>query len=103
MGRAPQPDRDPRHHPAQQRAAGHVRAEEIDKVAINPNTLAVLQLRALQDLASSPNSKVVVPYAAAGLVGNAEMLVQALQGTTLPTPAPAAPASAAVDNGAGSY
>ncbi len=68
----------------------------IDKVAINPNTLAVLQLRALQDLASSPNSKVVVPYAAVGLVGNAEMLVQALQGTTLPTPAPAAPASAAV-------
>jgi regulator of protease activity HflC (stomatin/prohibitin superfamily) len=51
----------------------------IDKVAINPNTLAVLQLRALQDLASAPNAKVVVPYAAAGLVGNAEVLVQALR------------------------
>jgi regulator of protease activity HflC (stomatin/prohibitin superfamily) len=53
----------------------------IDEVAINPNTLAVLQLRALQDLASAPNSKVVVPYAAAGLVGNAEVLLQALAGS----------------------
>jgi regulator of protease activity HflC (stomatin/prohibitin superfamily) len=51
----------------------------IDQVAINPNTLAVLQLRALQDVASAPNAKVVVPYAAAGLVGNAEVLLQALQ------------------------
>ncbi len=52
----------------------------IDEVAINPNTLAVLQLRALQDVAAAPNAKVVVPYSAAGLVGNAEVLVQALQG-----------------------
>ena len=58
----------------------------IDEVAINPNTLAVLQLRALQDVAAAPNAKVVVPYSAAGLVGNAEVLVQALQGTS-PTPA----------------
>ena len=46
----------------------------IDEVAINPNTLAVLQLRALQDVAAAPNAKVVVPYSAAGLVGNAEVL-----------------------------
>jgi len=49
----------------------------IDKATINPNTLAVLQLRALQDLASAPNSKVVVPYEAAGLVGAAQVLVDA--------------------------
>ena len=40
----------------------------------------MLQLRALQDIASSPNSKVVVPYQAAGLVGGAEVLVEALKG-----------------------
>ena len=68
----------------------------IDKVAINPNTLAVLQLRALQDLASSPNSKLVVPYAAAGLVGNAEMLVQALRDAGAPD------VVATVTNGTGS-
>jgi len=52
----------------------------IDGAVINPNTLAVLQLRALQDIASSPNAKVVVPYEAAGLVGGAEVLIQALKG-----------------------
>jgi regulator of protease activity HflC (stomatin/prohibitin superfamily) len=51
----------------------------IDSSTINANTLAVLQLRALQDLASAPNSKVVVPYAAAGLIGSAEVLVEALK------------------------
>ena len=51
----------------------------IDTATINPNTLAVLQLRALQDLASAPNSKVVVPYEAAGLVGGAAVLVDALK------------------------
>ena len=56
---------------------------------VNPNTLAVLQLRALQDIASSPNSKVVVPYEAAGLVGGAEVLVEALKGAG----GPSAPAS----------
>jgi len=52
----------------------------IDQVAINPNTVAVLQLRALQDVAAAPSSKLVVPYEAAGLVGAAEMLVGALAG-----------------------
>ena len=51
----------------------------IDEVAINPNTLAVMQLRALQDVASAPNTKVVVPYEAAGLVGGAQVLVDALR------------------------
>ncbi len=53
----------------------------IDQAEIKQNTLAVLQLRALQDIASSPNSKVVVPYEAAGLVGGAEMLMEALRGS----------------------
>ncbi|HEY3943161.1 MAG TPA: SPFH domain-containing protein [Acidimicrobiales bacterium] len=67
----------------------------IDEVAINPNTLAVLQLRALQDVAAAPNSKVVVPYASAGLVGNAEVLVQALQDAG----APAGPTGGGSRNG----
>lgn len=56
----------------------------IDKVAVNPNTLAVMQLRALQDVAASPNTKVVVPYEAAGLVGGAQVLVDALTGAGAP-------------------
>ncbi len=52
----------------------------IDAATINPNTLAVLQLRALQDIATAPNAKVVVPYEAAGLIGGAEMLVDVLKG-----------------------
>jgi regulator of protease activity HflC (stomatin/prohibitin superfamily) len=51
----------------------------IDEAEIKPNTLAVLQLRALQDLAMSNNSKLVIPYEAAGLVGGAQMLVEALK------------------------
>lgn len=51
----------------------------IDQVDILPNTLAVMQLRALQDVAASPTSKVVVPYEAAGLVGAAQVLVDALK------------------------
>jgi regulator of protease activity HflC (stomatin/prohibitin superfamily) len=51
----------------------------IDGVAIRPNTLALMQLRALQDVASAPNTKVVVPYEAAGLVGGAQVLVDALK------------------------
>jgi regulator of protease activity HflC (stomatin/prohibitin superfamily) len=51
----------------------------IDGVAVHPNTLAVVQLRALQDVASAPNTKIVVPYEAAGLVGGAEVLVDALK------------------------
>jgi regulator of protease activity HflC (stomatin/prohibitin superfamily) len=72
----------------------------IDQVAINPNTLAVLQLRALQDVAAAPNAKVVVPYNAAGLVGNAEVLLQALQDAGRPTIA-GVPASANGAAGAG--
>jgi regulator of protease activity HflC (stomatin/prohibitin superfamily) len=52
----------------------------IDQVAINPKTIAVLQLRAIEQLAAAPNAKVVVPYEAAGLIGGAEMLVDALKG-----------------------
>ena len=58
----------------------------IDESTINPKTLAVLQLRAIQDLASSPNAKVVVPYEAAGLIGGAQVLVDALKGALSPTP-----------------
>ncbi len=65
----------------------------IDQATINPNTLAVLQLRALQDVASSSSSKLVVPYEAAGLVGGAEMLVSALKGATA-APSPASNGSA---------
>ncbi|HEY8081142.1 MAG TPA: SPFH domain-containing protein [Acidimicrobiales bacterium] len=50
----------------------------IDTVKINPNTLAVMQLRALQEVATSPNAKLVVPYEAAGLVGAASALVEGL-------------------------
>jgi regulator of protease activity HflC (stomatin/prohibitin superfamily) len=53
----------------------------IDQVGINPNTLAVMQLRALEAVAASPNAKVVVPYEAAGLVGAAGTLVDALKGS----------------------
>jgi regulator of protease activity HflC (stomatin/prohibitin superfamily) len=53
--------------------------EAIDRVAVQPNTLAVMQLRALQDVAAAPNTKLVVPYEAAGLVGGAQVLVEALK------------------------
>ncbi len=51
----------------------------IDTSAIHPNTLAIMQLRALQSVATAPNSKVVVPYEAAGLVGAAQVLVDAMK------------------------
>jgi regulator of protease activity HflC (stomatin/prohibitin superfamily) len=51
----------------------------IDGATIKPNTLAVMQLRALQGVASSSNAKIVVPYEAAGLVGAAQVLVDALK------------------------
>jgi hypothetical protein len=38
-----------------------------------------MQLRALQALSTSPNSKIVVPYEAAGLVGAAQVLVDAMK------------------------
>jgi len=50
----------------------------IDTVAINQKTLAVMQLRALEHVATSPNAKLVVPYEAAGLVGGAAALVEGL-------------------------
>jgi len=50
----------------------------IDTVAINQKTLAVMQLRALEELARSKNAKLVVPYEAAGLVGAAAALVEGL-------------------------
>ena len=52
----------------------------IDEVAVHPNTLAIVQLRALQSVAAAPNAKLVVPYEAAGLVGSAQVLVEALKG-----------------------
>jgi regulator of protease activity HflC (stomatin/prohibitin superfamily) len=55
------------------------RLTAIDSATINPQTLAVLQLRALQDIASADNSKVVVPYEAASLMGAAEVLLTTLR------------------------
>src|SRR5271154_663526 len=51
----------------------------IDAATINPNTLAVLQLRALQALATAPNSKIVVPFEAAGLMGAAQVLIDGMK------------------------
>jgi regulator of protease activity HflC (stomatin/prohibitin superfamily) len=58
--------------------------EAIDEALIKPNTLAVMQLRALQAVASAPNSKIVVPYEAAGLVGAAQALVDAVKVAGVP-------------------
>ena len=58
--------------------------EAIDATVVKPNTLAVTQLRALQAVASAPNSKIVVPYEAAGLVGAAQALVDAVKEAGLP-------------------
>jgi regulator of protease activity HflC (stomatin/prohibitin superfamily) len=55
------------------------RLTAIDTATINPHTLAVLQLRALQDIAASDNAKVVVPYEATSLMGAAEVLLSALR------------------------
>jgi regulator of protease activity HflC (stomatin/prohibitin superfamily) len=83
------------------RGAGEAaRLNAIDSATINPHTLAVLQLRALQDIAASPNAKVVVPYEATSLMGAAEVLLSTLRnedmGTTsngtAPAPAVATPA-----------
>jgi regulator of protease activity HflC (stomatin/prohibitin superfamily) len=62
------------------RGAGEAaRLTAIDTATINPNTLAVLQLRALQDIATSDSAKVVVPYEATSLMGAAEVLLSALR------------------------
>jgi regulator of protease activity HflC (stomatin/prohibitin superfamily) len=55
------------------------RLSSLDTATINPRTLAVLQLRALQDIAAAPGSKVVVPYEAASLMGSAEVLLSTLR------------------------
>jgi regulator of protease activity HflC (stomatin/prohibitin superfamily) len=68
-----------------EKAAAQLRGEgeaaslmAIDTATIRPNTLAFLQLRALREVATSPNAKLVIPYEAAGLVGGAAALVEAL-------------------------
>jgi len=55
------------------------RLTSIDTATINPHTLAVLQLKALQDIAASDNAKVVVPYEATSLMGAAEVLLSTLR------------------------
>jgi regulator of protease activity HflC (stomatin/prohibitin superfamily) len=68
------------------RGAGEAsRLTAIDTATINPRTLAVLQLRALQDIAASNNAKVVVPYEAASLMGAAEVLLSTLRNEDLDT------------------
>jgi len=59
------------------------RLNAIDSANINPRTLAVLQLRALQDIAASNNAKVVVPYEATSLMGAAEVLLSTLRSEPL--------------------
>ncbi len=71
----------------------------IDEVAIRPNTLAVMQLHALQGVAAAPNTKVVVPYEAAGLVGGAQVLVDALKAVATDGAATNAPANGSVRGG----
>jgi hypothetical protein len=85
------------------RGAGEAaRLDAIDASTINPRTLAVLQLRALQDIAASDNAKVVVPYEATSLMGAAEVLLSTLRTEPLsgeastngpPPGTPATPAS----------
>ncbi len=58
------------------------RLNSLDTATINPRTLAVLQLRALQEIAASNNAKVVVPYEAASLMGSAEVLLSTLRSAT---------------------
>ncbi|HEY2214524.1 MAG TPA: stomatin-like protein [Acidimicrobiales bacterium] len=68
------------------------RLTSLDTAIINPRTLAVLQLRALQDIATSNNAKVVVPYEATSLMGAAEVLLSTLRNSesdqTPPPPPP---------------
>jgi regulator of protease activity HflC (stomatin/prohibitin superfamily) len=71
------------------------RLTSLDTATINPRTLAVLQLRALQEIAASNNAKVVVPYEAASLMGSAEVLL-----STLKSVSPDSPESPGKQNGA---
>ena len=59
------------------------RLTSIDTATINPHTLAVLQLKELQDIASSDNAKIVVPYEATSLMGAAEVLLSTLRNENL--------------------
>src|ERR1700691_334843 len=61
---------------------GAARLASLDTATINPRTLAVLQLRALQEIAASDNAKVVVPYEATSLMGAAEVLLSTLRSGT---------------------
>jgi regulator of protease activity HflC (stomatin/prohibitin superfamily) len=63
------------------------RLTSLDTATINPRTLAVLQLRALQEIAASNNAKVVVPYEAASLMGSAEVLLSTLRSSNSDTDA----------------
>ena len=81
------------------RGAGEAsRLNSLDTATINPHTLAVLQLRALQDIAAADNTKVVVPYEATSLMGAAEVLLSTLRNEDLGASSngkdPAAPAAA---------
>jgi len=58
------------------------RLTSLDTATINPRTLAVLQLRALQEIAASDNAKVVVPYEATNLMGAAEVLLSTLRSSS---------------------
>jgi regulator of protease activity HflC (stomatin/prohibitin superfamily) len=69
------------------------RLTSLDTAVINPRTLAVLQLKALQDIAASSNAKVVVPYEATSLMGAAEVLLSTLRNSDIEAP-PIAPAAA---------
>jgi regulator of protease activity HflC (stomatin/prohibitin superfamily) len=62
------------------------RLTSLDTATINPRTLAVLQLRALQEIAASNNAKVVVPYEAASLMGAAEVLLSTLRSSAPDSP-----------------
>ena len=66
-----------------QGAGEAARLTSLDTATINPHTLAVLQLKALQDIAASDNAKVVVPYEATSLMGAAEVLLSTLRNEDL--------------------
>src|SRR6202034_1208239 len=55
------------------------RLTSLDTGTINPRPLAVLQLRALQEIAASNNAKVICPYEAASRMGSAEALLSTLR------------------------
>jgi regulator of protease activity HflC (stomatin/prohibitin superfamily) len=67
------------------RAEGQARAIELVYRAIDENhpskeVLSVLQMQTMQQVATSPNAKLVVPVETAGLVGAAQLLKEAFSG-----------------------